>query len=286
MPRNTLRKRFDKGDHLLAAIAWDGMSAKIVERLGFDMVVVGSGDINHIWAVPDGATTPSQVVESVFRIRNVIKIPILVDMEQGYGGANEAAYWLQQLERAGASMVWVTDFPQTNATTHPAHINKKTPLASPEEHAKIIEAMVDARHEMIIGARTWAHAITGMTDAIRRLRIYRKSGADVLWAHYPEDKTALRRYKQELKCPIAVQTGAPGNHPTRVTGFLPNASFKELRDESVQLIICSGTYKLAYGAFLDALSEVRRVGNLKCLKGRMMDLKFDMEMSGETRNAR
>jgi 2-methylisocitrate lyase-like PEP mutase family enzyme len=125
-----------------------------------------------------------------------------VDMERGYGGVREAAYWTRQLERAGAAMVFLTDFPQlanpslyaigrqstllslSNIRDSSLLAEKsKQMLASPEEHAEIIKAICDSRSEMLVGIRTWAAAITGVDDAIRRLKIYRDAGADIMFAH-------------------------------------------------------------------------------------------------------
>lgn len=88
----------------------DVLSAKIAEKAGFDAVGVQSLQMGFVNGQPDtGVITPSDLLDTVRKIRRSISLPIMVDFEQGFGDVYAAVHWLHEFERAGAAALHIDD---------------------------------------------------------------------------------------------------------------------------------------------------------------------------------
>eukprot|EP00455_Lapot_gusevi_P033172 TRINITY_DN3623_c0_g1_i1.p1 TRINITY_DN3623_c0_g1~~TRINITY_DN3623_c0_g1_i1.p1 ORF type:complete len:294 (-),score=105.93 TRINITY_DN3623_c0_g1_i1:131-1012(-) len=151
----------------------------------------GSGVATASYGLPDlGITDLNDVLVDVRRITRVTKLPLLVDIDTGFGSAFNIARTIQEMERAGAAGVHIEDQVQAKRCGH--RPNKQ--IVSCEEMVDRIKAAVHARTDptFVIMARTDALAVEGMESAIRRARAYVAAGADML---FPEAFTTLQQYQ-------------------------------------------------------------------------------------------
>ncbi|MCG3760414.1 methylisocitrate lyase [Vibrio cincinnatiensis] len=167
--------------------------AMMAKKLGHQAIYLSGGGIaNASYGLPDlGITTLNDVLVDVERITNACDLPLLVDIDTGFGGAFNIARTIKLIEKAGAAAVHMEDQVAQKRCGH--RPNKA--IVSPQEMVDRIKAAVDARDnpEFVIMARTDALAVEGMDGAIERAIAYVQAGADMI---FPEAMTELKQYEQ------------------------------------------------------------------------------------------
>ena len=165
--------------------AFDAMSAKLVENVGFDAVWAGSFAISATHALPDASIlTMTEFLDAATRMVESCNIPIIADCDTGYGGPSNVARLVKKYENAGVAAVSIEDkiFPKENSLLE----NGKNELLPEKEFvAKILAAkqakqnkdfMIIARIEALISGK-------GMKEAIQRASAYERAGADAILIH-------------------------------------------------------------------------------------------------------
>src|SRR5216110_1494982 len=170
-----LRELIAKGAIMLPGVPNAAM-ARQVERVGFDAVYVsGAGMANATAGVPDiGLLTLTEVAKLAGYIARAVKIPAIVDADTGFGGSENVARTICELEKAGLAGCHIEDqeFPKRCG-----HLAGKSVLEV-DEMAGRIKAAVSARRDedFMIIARTDARAVEGFDRAVERSRHYLKTG--------------------------------------------------------------------------------------------------------------
>ena len=165
--------------------AFDAMSAKLVENVGFDAVWAGSFAISATHALPDASIlTMTEFLDTTTRMVESCNIPIIADCDTGYGGPSNVARLVKKYENAGVAAISIEDkiFPKENSLLE----NGKNELLPEKEFvAKILAAkqakqnkdfMIIARIEALISGK-------GMKEAIQRASAYERAGADAILIH-------------------------------------------------------------------------------------------------------
>jgi len=172
----------------------------------------GGGVANASYGLPDlGITSLNDVITDVERISNASEIPLLVDIDTGWGGAFNIARTIKAMEKAGAAAVHLEDQVAQKRCGH--RPNKA--IVSQAEMVDRVKAAVDARtdDEFVIMARTDALAVEGMDSAIERAIACVEAGADAI---FPEAINELGQYKQfadAVKVPILANITEFGQTP-------------------------------------------------------------------------
>src|SRR6059058_478635 len=173
----SLRQLIAKGCIAMPGVP-NGAIARQVEHAGFDTVYIsGAGMANSTAGVPDiGLLTLTEVVQLAGYVANAVGIPAIVDADTGFGGAENVARTIRELERAGLAGCHIEDqeFPKRCG-----HLAGKS-LIDVEEMAGKIKAAVSARRDedFMIIARTDARAVENFDGAVERARRYLEAGAD------------------------------------------------------------------------------------------------------------
>jgi methylisocitrate lyase len=164
----------------------------LAERAGAKALYLsGSGVATASYGLPDlGITSLEDVLVDVRRITSVTKLPLLVDIDTGWGSAFNIARTIREMERAGAAAVHIEDQAAAKRCGH----RPGKQIVSKEEMVDRIKAAVDARTDpsFVIMARTDALANEGMASAVARATAYVEAGADML---FPEACKTLDDYK-------------------------------------------------------------------------------------------
>lgn len=171
----------------------DVLSAKIAEKAGFDAVGVQSLQMAFVNGQPDtGVITPTELLDTVRKIRRSISLPIMVDFEQGFGDVYAAVYWLHEFERAGAAALHIDDCGSIYKCVFcPPHVPE---LESMESTSEKIRALVGERYnrEFMIFGRASSYACTKFkseeerrADWVRRSQAYKRAGSDAIFAIAP-----------------------------------------------------------------------------------------------------
>jgi len=189
---------------MLIAGVYDVLSAKIAQRVGFSAVVLtGYGVSASYLGEPDfGLLTQSEILDVARRIVQAVDIMVTVDADTGYGGPLNVQRMVRELIKIGAGGVILEDQRWPKCC---GHMRGKEVIGA-EEHAMKIRAAKDAAGEttFIVTARTDAIATHGLDEAIRRAKLYKEAGADILFVEAPRSKEELRRIGRELPPPLAV----------------------------------------------------------------------------------
>ena len=177
-------------------------SAMMAERIGHQAIYLSGGGVaNASYGLPDlGITSLNDVLEDVRRITSASRLPLLVDIDTGWGGAFNIARTIQQMEKAGAAAVHIEDQVMQKRCGH--RPNKE--IVSQDEMVDRIKAAVDARTDesFFIMARTDAFAQEGLEAAIARAQACVEAGADGIFAEAIKTEEHYRAFSKALSVPI------------------------------------------------------------------------------------
>jgi len=211
--RQALRRLVEARRGALVPGAFNAMSARVIEDLGFEAIyVTGAGVTNMSLGLPDqGFMGLHEICEHTSRIRDAVRLPLIVDADTGFGNALNVRHAIRQLERAGADAVQLEDQVSPKRC---GHFSGKEVIEASEMVGKI-KAAVDARHDadFLIMARTDACAVHGFEAAVERARAYSEAGADLLFVEAVESADDIRRLPQLLDRPQLMNMVIGGKTP-------------------------------------------------------------------------
>lgn len=176
--------------------------ALMAERAGHKALYLsGAGVANASYGLPDlGMTSLNDVLIDASRITSATDLPLLVDIDTGWGGAFNIARTIRECEKAGVAAVHMEDQVAQKRCGH--RPNKA--VVSIEEMCDRIRAAVDARTDdsFVIMARTDAVAVEGLESGIERARAYMAAGADMIFAEALTELEQYKKFKAEVNAPI------------------------------------------------------------------------------------
>tara|TARA_R110001592_G_scaffold16726_9_gene71032 strand:+ start:947 stop:1840 length:894 start_codon:yes stop_codon:yes gene_type:complete len=176
--------------------------AMMAEQLGHQAIYLSGGGVaNASYGLPDlGMTSLNDVIADVQRITSASSLPLLVDIDTGWGGAFNIAKTIRDMEKAGAAAVHIEDQVSQKRCGH--RPNKE--IVSTQEMVDRIKAAVDARidSDFFIMARTDAFAQEGLEAAIDRAKAYVKAGADGIFAEAIKTEAHYRAFSAAIDVPI------------------------------------------------------------------------------------
>ena len=193
-----LRKLLETSKTFLVPGAYDGMSARIVQAAGAEIVYATGGGIARSTGIPDmGMLNPFQIEDRLTQMVDAVEIPIIGDFDTGYGNVLNALHELKRFERTGIAGFHIEDqtFPKRCG-----HLDNKTVVPVEELVAKI-RAIKDNQldPDFVVIARTDSLAIEGVNSAIERMHKYMEAGADVAFVEAPTSLDELKKISEEFK---------------------------------------------------------------------------------------
>nr|WP_019216863.1 methylisocitrate lyase [Legionella tunisiensis] len=204
-------------------------SAMLAESVGCEAIYLsGAGVANASYGLPDlGMTGLAEVLEDVRRITQACSLPLLVDVDTGWGHAFNIARTVQLMERSGVAAIHIED--QVIAKRCGHRPNKA--IVSMKEMGDRIRTAVDARVDdnFVIMARTDAYAVEGMNAAIERAQFCVELGADMIFAEAMTTLDEYQTFSRQVKVPILANITEFGKTPL----FTKD----ELAEAGVQLIL-------------------------------------------------
>ena len=203
--------------------AHDALSAKLVEQAGFQGIMVGGFGLSaSALGMPDlGLLTMTEAQDRVRHIVNAVSVPVLADMDTGYGNPLNVVRTVQECVRLGVAAIILED------QTWPkrcGHMEGKTVIPM-EEHVEKLRSAVYFRGDsgLVIIGRTDARAPLGLEEAIERGRAYADAGADVVFVEAPESLDELRAISAAIDVPLLANMIEGGKTP-----FLPARELEAL----------------------------------------------------------
>ena len=256
-----LRQLIATGKTYFIPGAYDGLSARLIENAGAEIVYATGGGIARSTGVPDmGLLTAKEVADRLEQIVDAVDLPVIADMDTGYGNALNARRAAKAFERVGVAGFHLEDqlFPKRCG-----HLEGKT-LIPAEEHCAKIRAVKDALSDddTVLIARTDAIAVEGIDAAMDRMHKYIEAGADVAFVEAPRTMEMIERVAKELDCPKLLNMFWGGKTPV--------VSREDLERLGFGLVIVPGDLqRTAIHAMQEAAAAIMKDGNTESLKDRM-----------------
>jgi methylisocitrate lyase len=228
-------------------------SAILAERAGYKAIYLSGGGVSAAsLGLPDlGIISLEDVLTDARRITDASQLPLLVDVDTGFGSAFNIARTVRSLIKAGAAAMHIEDQVQAKRCGH----RPGKELVPKEEMVDRLKAAVDARTDasFIIMARTDALAGEGLPSALERARAYAEAGADML---FPEAVTDPAMYAQ-----FSRETGLPVLANMTEFGKTPLLTVTELRQHGVDMVLYPlSAFRAMSAAALQAYQTIRREG--------------------------
>ncbi|MHB1948025.1 MAG: methylisocitrate lyase [Gammaproteobacteria bacterium] len=231
-------------------------SALLAKHAGFQAIYLsGAGVANASFGLPDlGITTLTEVIEDARRITSAVDLPILVDIDTGFGSAFNIARTIRQMIKADVAAVHIEDQVQAKRCGHrPGKAIVKT-----EEMVDRIKAAVDARTDasFIIMARTDALALEGLDQTLERIQRYTEAGADMIFF---EGVRELSQYQSLTNvCTVPVLANITE------FGLTPLFTKEQLADVGISLILYPlSAFRAMSLAAMNVYSTIRTQGTQK-----------------------
>ncbi len=208
-----LRELIARKGIVVAPGGFTPLAGIIAEQLGFECLYMsGYGVAGFRLGVPDvGIMTMTETLDNARNMARATSLPLISDVDTGYGNALNIQYCVEAFESAGVAGIQIED------QTWPkrcGHMEGKQLIAADEMVTKI-RAAVDARKDpdFVIIARTDANTVYGFDEAVNRLRLYRESGADVLFFESPTSDEQLGMIPSLLDGPVMINMSEGAKTP-------------------------------------------------------------------------
>ncbi|MBI2755978.1 MAG: oxaloacetate decarboxylase [Chloroflexi bacterium] len=206
--------------------ASDALGARLVQAAGFPAVyATGAGIANTLLGLPDlGLATMSEVLDQVRRMVDAVEIPLVADVDTGYGNPLNVRRTVRAFECAGVAGLQMEDQVSPKRC---GHFSGKDVIPMDEMVLKL-RAAVDARRDpaLLLIARTDALAVQGIDEALRRARRYLEAGADALFVEAPTSREEMARIAREVPALHLANMTEGGKTPILSAADLEALGFK------------------------------------------------------------
>lgn len=267
-----LRKRLQKKEILVVPGVQAALFAKVVENAGFEAVyATGAGIANLHLGIPDiGLATMTEVLETVKRIVDATTLPVIADIDDGYGNHLNVYRTVKEFTKAGVAALQLED---QKAPKRCGHFRGKNVVTRDEMVAKIKaarDASVD--DDLILIARTDAIAPLSFEEALERAQAYGEAGADLLFVEAPENLEQLASIPGHLKFPVMANMVEGGKTPLLSSRVLEEMGYKIV-------VFANATLKSAIKGLQNLLNGLKNTGSTSELENLMVSMEVRNELT-------
>ncbi|MGO9613224.1 MAG: methylisocitrate lyase [Dissulfurispiraceae bacterium] len=236
--------------------AVNAYAARLADRVGYRALYVSGGGVAaSSLGIPDlGITTLDDVLTDVRRISDVTDLPLLVDVDTGWGSAFNIARTIKSMIKFGAAAIHIEDQVQAKRCGH----RPGKAIVSKEEMVDRIKAAVDARTDadFVIMARTDALAVEGIGSAIERACACVEAGADMVFPEAITDLDMYKKFSGTVAVPILANITEFGSTPL--------FTLEELRQAGVSMVLYPlSAFRAMSKAALLVYDAIRKDGTQK-----------------------
>lgn len=265
-PTRRLRDLLAGQGIVMAAGAYDALTARLVEQAGFPLCVMGGNALSVSLGYPDlGLTSMTEVARAARCIAGAVTIPVIADADTGYGGTLNVWRTVRDFEGSGIAGLHIEDQAWPKRA---GHMTGKKVVPTGEMAGKIRvarEAREDA--DFVIIARCDALMVTGLDDTLERGEAYLEAGADVLFFETRDEMDEIEALAERFRgrVPLLYNHSESGKVP-----LLPAAELEAL---GFKIAAFYGHAQLAACRTMrEVLAEILRTGNSKAIWERMLPL--------------
>lgn len=267
---NQLRRMLNEPGTIVVPGVYDALAARIAEKAGHQAILAGGyAVVASLLGQPDmGIITLNEIADTVHRMSMIVNIPIIADIDTGFGEILNVIRTIKELESSGASAVQMEDqvFPKR------AGLTLGRQVIPTGEMIKKLHAAVDAKKDpdFVIIARTDAQPLE---EAIKRSNAYYEAGADIFFIEDIHSKEEMLKVNKEVKGPTLSVMVEGSGYP-----FLPAKKLEELGFKMVYY--CNSSLFAATKAVSKAMKKLKESGTTEEMMDEMMQFKEFNELIG------
>jgi methylisocitrate lyase len=223
----------------------------LADQAGFKALYLsGAGVANASYGLPDlGMTSLDDVLTDIRRITSATDVPLLVDIDTGWGSAFNIARSIREVEKAGAGAIHIEDQVAAKRCGH----RPGKAIVSQEEMVDRVKAAVDARDDLVIMARTDALAVEGLDSALSRAVACVEAGADMIFAEAMTDITMYKQFVDATGVPVLANITEFGQTDLYTTA--------QLAEQGVSMVLYPlSAFRAQSKAAIDVFAAIRRDG--------------------------
>ncbi len=255
-----LRARLQTRQTFAVPGVFNPLSALLAERAGFEALYLSGAALAASLALPDlGVLTLDELVNAARAIVRASPLPLLVDIDTGYGETLNIVRLIRELEEIGVAAAQIED---QETPKRCGHLEGKH-LISTEEMVARLNAIRYARRDLLIIARTDARGVTSLDDAIARARVYAANGADIIFPEGLQSADEFAAFRRAVDVPLLANMTEFGKTP-----YLTLAQFQSLGYNLVIYPVSS--LRLAAKAMAEGYATLRATGTLEEMLPRML----------------
>ncbi len=266
-----LREEIKKG-YVVAPGVFNGISALIAEKKGFRALYLSGSGVAGAMGLPDlSLTTLTEVADEVRKIVAVSSLPLIVDVDTGFGETINVIRTVRTMESSGASAIHIEDQVMPKKC---GHLSGKKVITE-MDMVKKIQAAVEARKDpnFLIIARTDARSVEDFDESVRRGNLYLEAGADVVFPEALESKDEFEKYARMVHGPLLANMTEFGRSPL--------LSAEELGGMGYKIIIFPLTaFRASLLTMEDIYEVLKKEGTQRNIIDRIMTRKKFYEIIG------
>jgi methylisocitrate lyase len=256
-----LRRRLAaKGEGILVLPGvYDGLSALMAQRAGMEALYLSGAAYTASRGWPDLGLVESE--EMTRRARDIVRatgLPLVVDVDTGYGGVLNVARMAREMVEAGAAGVQLED---QELPKKCGHLTGKRLLPAEEMVEKIV-ALRQVAPTLLVVARTDARGVEGLGEAVARAQRYAQAGADAIFVEALESEEEFRQVAQEVPAPLVANLTEFGRSPYLSAGTLEAMGYRAV-------LFPVSALRMAAKAYEELFATLRQEGTQVSLLGRM-----------------
>ena len=250
---NRFRQLIKEQNILQIPGAHDAMAGLIAKRTGFQALYLSGAAYTASRGLPDlGIVTSDEVAERARDIVRATDLPILVDIDTGFGGVLNVARTAREMQEAGVAAVQIED---QDLPKKCGHLNGKK-LVTTEEMVQKIKAIKQVAPSLVIVARTDARAVEGVEAAIERVNAYIEAGADAIFPEALQTEDEFREFAQRIHVPLLANMTEFGKTPYYTA--------QQFQDMGYQMVIYPVTsLRVAAKAYERVFEQIKTTGTQK-----------------------
>ena len=258
----SLRKILDSPGCTSVPGVFSPVVALLAKRAGFRALYFSGSAFSGMLGLPDiGLTTLTEVSQAAGEIADRVDLPLIVDVDTGFGEAVNVSRTVRQMERLGIAGIQIEDQVMPKRC---GHLDGKELIGTEEMVKKLIAARSASTRGLVIVARTDAATVEGIDEAVARARLYLSAGADVIFPEALKNEEEFREFSRKVKAPLLANMTEFGK-----TEYISRARFEKLGYRLV--IFPVTTFRVMLKAVDASLKELAEKGTQKGFLDGMME---------------
>lgn len=252
--------------------AHDAMAALVAKNAGFKALYLSGAAYTASKGLPDlGIVTSTEVAERARDLVRATNLPVLVDIDTGFGGVLNAARTAQEMVEANVAAVQIED---QDLPKKCGHLNGKK-LATAEDLVQKIQVMKEVAPSLLVVARTDARAVEGLDAAIERAQKYVEAGADAIFPEALQSEEEFRLFTEKIDVPLLANMTEFGKTPYYSAQEFENMGFRMVIYPVTSLRVAAKAYERIFGLIKEQGSQKEGVPDMQTRKELYETISYD-----------